>query len=310
MPEAFGIKSEKSPNLGRIKAQYSAQMKHPFCPLCGQPATTREHIIPRWLQSAHGLSNQALGLHNGTILKYHQAIIPLCQTCNGDKLSKLESKIKDGTANQHEYFLWALKIRYFLTLKDITLLFDRRDPSKGKLIHETDAKLGIEFITNALVNYNNPEYNFFPNPFGSVFIFKNPRPPQFAFIDLANPYWGLCITIPDDQILAALFTDRGLVKESMQQSFKSPQKLDSYFQSLFKNSTMEGSRLLMYSLCLRQHRISNIPTIFHLYENGIRSDMPEYILHNESIDKTFAAIMAKRLGFPHDFIFDLINQLS
>jgi hypothetical protein len=285
-------------------------MKNPFCPLCGQPATTREHIIPRWLQSSHGLSNQALGLHNGTIMKYNQATIPLCQRCNGDKLSKLESKIKDGTANEYEYFLWALKNRYFLTLKDVTLLFDRRDPSKGKLIRETDTNLGIEFITNALVNYDNPEYNLFPDPFGSVFTFKNPKSAQFGLIDLPNPYWGLCITIPDDQVLAVLFTDRGLVKESMLQSFKSPQNLDSYFQSLFKNSTMEGVRLLMYTLCIRQHRISNIPNILHLYENGIRSDLPEHIFYKESIDKTFAAILAKRLGFPDDFIFDLINQLS
>src|SRR5687767_10694541 len=106
------------------------------CPLCGQPANTKEHVIPQWLQTIYNLSNQPLGLHNGTSIRYNQATIPICQVCNGEKLSFLESKIKNETASAHHYFLWALKIRYFLTLKDLTLQFDRADPSKGKLIYE------------------------------------------------------------------------------------------------------------------------------------------------------------------------------
>ena len=285
-------------------------MKKTQCPLCGQPATTKEHIIPRWLQSAYDLSNQSLGLHNGTVIKYNRATIPLCRECNGDRLSKLEVKIQKGTANEHEYYLWGLKIRYFLTLKDVSLLFDRRDPSKGSMVHEAERKRGIEFITNALLNCDNPDYIFFPRPFGSVFIFKNCKPTQnFDLIDLPNPYWGLCITIPDDKILAVLFTDRGLVKKSMLRSFKSSVELDSYFQKLFQGSTAEGVRQLMFVLCIRQHLISNIPNGFHLSSNGIRSDLPEHILYNKSIDKVFAALMAKRFGFPDNLIFDLISQL-
>jgi hypothetical protein len=280
-----------------------------MCPLCGKPANTREHIIPRWLQNMYGLSDQALGLYNGTIMKYRQATIPICRACNGDKLSALELKIKNGSATPHEYFLWALKIRYFLSLKDVTLQFDRTDSSKGKLISEEAAYLGVEFIKNALVNCDNPDYIFFPDPFGSVIILRNSFK-EFGLLDLPNPYWGLCITIPDNRLLIVLFTDRGLVRHSMLHSFKSDDSVRSYCESLFKNSTMEGIRLLMFVLCLRQHRIANIPNVFNLYKNGIRSELPNSIEYRASIDKTFASTMAKRMGFPDNIISDLVDQLN
>jgi hypothetical protein len=169
----------------------------------------------------------------------------------------------------------------------------------------------VEFIKNALVNCDNPDFNFSPNPFGSVFIFENPNPNQtFDLIDLPNPYWAVCITIPHNKILAVLFTDRGLVNKSFLHSLKTAENVKTYFQSLFRNSTMEGVRLLTLILCLRQHRIANIPNAFSLYKNGIQGEVPLRIDYKESVDKDFGYILGRRIGFPDDLILEMMAQLD
>jgi hypothetical protein len=278
------------------------------CPICQGKADTKEHIIPRWIQKRHNLENQALGLHNGTVIKYNQATIPICQKCNGEKLAILEGRIKSEKASLQDYFNWALKIRYFLTLKDTTLLFDRSDPSKGSLIDKQVSTKGIEFITHSLANCVNADYLFSPNPFGSVFIFDNPIDDEFGMIDLPNPYWGLCITIPNKKILVVLFTDRTMVKESLIWSFKSEENLNVFFQSIFTQSTMDGIKALMFVLCLRQHRIANIPKVFHLYENGVGSDLPESIEYRKA-DKDFVEKMLARFHLTSNLLEQLPQNI-
>ena len=92
-----------------------------FCIFCGEPANTKEHIIPRWLQKHFDLKDQRLGLWNKTEIFYSQATIPACMVCNSEDFSLIEKKVREGTATKQEYYIWALKIRYCLSIKDYLL---------------------------------------------------------------------------------------------------------------------------------------------------------------------------------------------
>jgi hypothetical protein len=158
------------------------------CPLCDATAgATKEHIVPGWLQKYFNLSNDLLGLHNYTKIKYNQEVIAICRNCNNNLLSKLESKIQRGDATEHDYYIWALKIQYFLSLKDTKILLDRSNRLSGPLIGLNKIEISRHFVTSAILNYDNNDYRFDPKPFGSVFIFDNPFTTEFGLIDLPHP---------------------------------------------------------------------------------------------------------------------------
>src|SRR5215472_7349917 len=106
----------------------------PDCAFCGLRAETLEHVIPKWLQKHFDLYDQQLELWNGTTLPYRQAVVPACARCNGDRFSPLENRIRQATASQSDYYLWALKIQYCLGHRDTTLLLDRKNPGAGPLL--------------------------------------------------------------------------------------------------------------------------------------------------------------------------------
>lgn len=190
------------------------------CIFCGKPATTKEHIIPRWLQKHFDLENQQLGLWNNTEISYSQTTIPACKVCNSENFSLIEKKVRKKTATKQEYYIWALKIRYCLSIKDTTLSLDRKNPDSGPLIKKPSAMIGSEFITKVFANVGN-KYIYRPYPFGSVFLIDNPiEDSGFGLVDVPHPYWALTIALPENKILLVLFLDRGLVKKDIAKNYK------------------------------------------------------------------------------------------
>ncbi len=193
-----------------------------ICAFCNKPAESKEHVIPKWLQRHYNLKDQKLGLWNGTSILYSQAVIPACKYCNSVRFGKLENKVRKGVATRQEYYLWALKIRYGLAVRDSTLLFDRANPKLGNVLPKELEDYGIEFIKHAFKSIDNQVFKFHPSPFGSVFLFKQSEKTkgEFGLVDIPPPYWGLSITVPPDRIIMVLFADRGAVHKCLSKHYK------------------------------------------------------------------------------------------
>lgn len=281
------------------------------CFLCNEKADTKEHIIPQWIQRHFNLSNQKLGLWNDTKLLYKQATIPLCKNCNGNVLSQLEQKIESNSANELEYFLWALKIRFFLSLKDSMLHLDRANPSKGNLMKREVALLGKEFVKHALNSLATDNFIFKPNPFGTILFFENHlKDGEFGFADIPHPYWGLIISLPDNKILAVLFTDRGLVKKEILKEYKSKGGLKKYSKELPAKTTNELVRQLMLRLLFKQYQIKNIPYGVSLENNSIISKpVPNSPKYRKKLKKEILVDISQVLKLDLKFGLEIYNSL-
>jgi hypothetical protein len=281
------------------------------CIFCNNNALTKEHIIPQWIQKSYSLSDLKVRLWNGTFIPYKQITIPACQDCNGNVLSRLELRVQKGIASEMDYYLWALKIRYCLSIKDSTLLFDITDPKKGPLLKKKDAEIGIEFIKYAFANFEKSNFHFNPNPFGSVFIFDNPLDDhEFGFADVPHPYWGLTVSLPNKKILSVLFTDRGMVKKEVIRLFKNKGGVAAFFKKTVGNTTTLTARLLMFKLMLWQYKFDNIPYGYKLNKSGIASHrIPLRVNYRKKLKKEVLLDMASILSLPHQDALDLYNSL-
>ncbi|MFN1834789.1 hypothetical protein AB2B38_005960 [Balneola sp. MJW-20] len=234
------------------------------CSFCDSHADSKEHIIPRWLQKHFNLKDQQMHLWNGTKLKYSQGLIPACKYCNSERFSKLENKVRKEEASLQEYYLWALKIRYGLALKDSSLKFDRKDPNSENLISKFEVNYGSTFIKSALKALDNPSFQFKPNPFGSVFFFEQADDinENFNMIDVPPPYWALSITLPSNKILMVLFADRGIVKKCF-----SKQKENEISNDILNNGS-HSLNPITFSILTTQNHLK-IKSDIRFTENGI-----------------------------------------
>ena len=242
------------------------------CSFCENTADSKEHVIPQWLQKEYKLKDQRLGLWNGTNIMYSQAVIPACDRCNSERFSRLEGKIRNSTAMAQEYYLWALKIRYGLALRDSTLLLDRKNPDEGPLLPKNIATYGKQFIKHAFKALDNPEFKFYPNPFGSVFLYKQSKKMEgnFGLVDVPPPYWALSIVIPPNNILMVHFADRGIVKKCLNKFYRGKgdvEYLSNHVQEL-------EPKILTYSHLRWQNHLV-IPGMIRLTENGIFGKVPQ-----------------------------------
>lgn len=164
------------------------------CFVCGQPADTEEHIIPKWLQKKYDLWNQRLTLPNRTTITYKQLKIPCCSECNNNLLSRLESSVQSGQATDEELWKWATKIHYGLLRKDDFLEWDRRNPGYkiGQVVKSEDP---LE-LDRHLVHSIHGDFDTHPNPFGSVYRFKFDDEVEYHFAHLISPP-GLAVTFGD-----------------------------------------------------------------------------------------------------------------
>jgi len=281
------------------------------CIICGDKSTTKEHIIPRWLQKHFSLENKGLGLWNKSNLLYKQATIQLCQNCNGNVLSRLELRIQNNSATDTDYYLWALKIRFLLSAKDTTLQLDIKDPTKGKLLSFEDGFIGHEYVKHALQNFEAPEFYFKPNPLGSVLLLDNPvKDDEFGFIDVPNPYWGIVISLPNNKILATLLTDRGMVKREIEKNFQHKGGIKNYIKSIAATSTNELIRIIMLKLLFNQYQLKNIPYNFSLKDKAIISGkVPKSANYRTRLKKEVLIHICQTIGLDAKFGIEIYNSL-
>ncbi|KGB97898.1 hypothetical protein DM81_2639 [Burkholderia multivorans] len=155
------------------------------CFLCGDPADSDEHIIPKWLQSRYDLWNQRIRLPNNTTMPYRQLTIHCCKVCNNGVLSRLETKVKTGEATDQELWKWAAKIHFGLTRKDDFLAWDRRHPDYtiGQVLSRDDPLELDRHLVHSILD----KFRTHPDPFGSVFRFEFNEESDFLFAHLINP---------------------------------------------------------------------------------------------------------------------------
>jgi|GEM_PF-1279858 len=134
-------------SLRLLKAVFDHPYTQDHCFLCAARLTaknrSKEHVIPKWAQDKYALWNQKLVLPNQTEIPYRQLTIPCCLNCNNTKLARLESRVeklsngKWSTASRSPsllWFQWLAKIYLGLQFRDLSLLYDRKKPSEGKLL--------------------------------------------------------------------------------------------------------------------------------------------------------------------------------
>lgn len=249
--------------------------KQSDCAFCSNPATTVEHIVPKWLQRHYGLYDRQLRVWTGKPIHYRSAVIPACQHCNGVRLANLEKRIQNNSGSERDYYLWALKIRYGLAIMDARLYIDPAHPEKGFLLPPDMMKYKAEFILPALASLDNLNFRFEPDPFGSVFIFEQEQDNKehFGFADVPPPYWALSIAIPNNKVLAVLFADRGVVKSLSV-------KLGIYDQlvTMAKDSNSTFPRELLFVLLRIQNQVKIPSGVLSITENKIVSEqLPEVL---------------------------------
>jgi hypothetical protein len=239
------------------------------CVFCSNPATTKEHIFPKWLQGHYGLYGQELRAWTGITINYRSALVPACQFCNGVRLSNLEKRIQSDTATERDYYLWALKIRYCMAIMDARLFVNPKHPEEGFLLPPDMVKYKAEFILPALTSLDNPDFRFEPDPFGSVFVFEQEQDNKshFGFADVPPPYWALSIVIPPNKVLAVLFADRGVVKSLST-------KMGVYEQLVLMTKQLDGTlpRQLLFTLLRIQNQVKIPSGVLSINENEIISE--------------------------------------
>lgn len=282
------------------------------CVFCGQPGNTKEHIIPRWLQKHFDLKDQRLQMVNKTTMQYCRAVVPACQKCNSEIFSRLESRVRQNSATEQDYFLWALKIRYCLSIIDSSLPDDRSNPSGCPILPNQFASIGHDFIQHAFTHLKEEKFYFRPYPFGSVFIRENPnKDGEFGFVDVSHPYWALTIVLPNHRLLSVLFTDRGLVRKSLLKRYKSEGGLDILKKDIEASApTGFYAQFLTFRLLLAQYQLSNIPYGVNLKENGVYSKkLPSKLKYRASLKLPILHQMADFCGLPMDVARDVYNSL-
>lgn len=177
--------------------------------------------------------------------------------------------MQGGSATDQELYLWALKIRYGLSLMDSRLLLDRKAPNLGPLLSKEVATYGEAFVRHSFIALDRMPFRFDPLPFGSVFMFPHVRaePERFDLVDVPVPYWSLAVSLPGHKILAVLFADRGVTKRVMRRY--APLKKD--IEQLAHHVPDVSASTIMFQLLRWQIRLI-IPSGVRLTEQGLIGD--------------------------------------
>ena len=162
------------------------------CFICGRPAESVEHIIPKWLQHKFDLWNKQLTLPNDTKITYRQLTVPACKKCNNEVYGGLEQRIHAGTETEADIWRWANKIHFALTLKDNFWEWDRKNRTHkiGDVIAPDDP---LE-LSRHFLHCVSGDFKCDPDPYGSVFRFNFKEPQEYNFIHLINSN-SICISL-------------------------------------------------------------------------------------------------------------------
>ena len=248
---------------------------------------------------------------NRTTIHYCKVVLPACRNCNSEIFSRLEAKVQNKSASDQDYYLWALKIRYCLSIIDLSLPNNRKSPDKGSILIKKFASIGHDFIKHAFTHLTADKFFFRPFPFGSVILLKNPcNDCDFGFVDVSHPYWGVTIALPDNRILAVLFTDRGLVKRAIMERYKSIGGLSVLSKGAEKDMpTKLFVQILTFRLLLLQYQITNIPYGVKLKDNGVHSRrLPNKLKFREKIRYPIVSEIADYCGLPQEVAKDVYER--
>jgi hypothetical protein len=181
------------------------------CFICGKPATSVEHVIPKWLQRKYNLWNETIEIPNLTTITYKQLVVPACKKCNNEVYGKLEEKIKNNTADEKDIWRWANKIHFGLRLKDSFLDFDRKTPGTkiGEVFKSTDYLEQSRHFLHCITG----DFTCHPDPFGSVFKFEFTEEKPFNLIHIINSS-AIYICV-GQQVYIVFITDGQILKKDV-----------------------------------------------------------------------------------------------
>ncbi len=191
------------------------------CFLCGSSSEiTPEHVFPKWLQRDYNLWDQRLHLLNRTTITYRQLCIPCCKQCNGEDLSRIEDTIRNAVKCGYQsardidprlWYLWTGKIFYGVLRKELSLLADRTDPSKGTIatnkILESFSNLHL-FLQGIRGKHNFPD----DVPYTVLVCNLHETPSRFDFRDDFSQF-TMSIRMGEVGMIVS-FEDGGLISET------------------------------------------------------------------------------------------------
>lgn len=255
------------------------------CFICGKPATTVEHIIPKWLQRKFNLWDQRIEIPNLTTVTYKQLIVPACKRCNNEIYGKLEERVSKNEADDKDIWRWANKIHFGLRLKDNFLDFDRKSPGKkiGDVFRSQDYLEQSRHFLHCITD----DFCCHPDPFGSVFKFELKKEEPFNFIHIIN---SSSIYICVGNIIYIVFVTDGQILKSDDIGIR-----DNY--NLISQQKCDiGDTLFFYAQCvyyMEQYTYSN-PILFS--EKGISKLGKATLREEKPVDKELFRAICNRFG--------------
>lgn len=200
------------------------------CFLCGKEcdSKTAEHIFPKWLQHKYELWNQRLTITNDTAIPYRNLTVPCCKKCNNEDLSRMEENFQVlldrsfenlSINDEQVIFQWTAKILYATRYKELSLLFDRKQPNLGSILtpSELEKYSSLHLFLQSIrfkTHFNSPK------PW-SLFIFKC-KDDKFFY---HNNIEGLCVSMKFGKVAITIIFEDNNVIENFMSGFK---KLKNY----------------------------------------------------------------------------------
>ncbi len=151
------------------------------CLFTDKETSSKEHVVPQWLQHRFKLQDQKVYLPNGTRVKYKHLCVPAESLANS-KFGEIENRISCGQLNRDELYLWALKLHIGFIYRDSSLRFDIKNPQSQFILDVNDFEQEVRLFRELYSNWAGGGTTA-PSPFGSVFVVDSLNPtPQFDFM--------------------------------------------------------------------------------------------------------------------------------
>ncbi|WP_405368084.1 hypothetical protein [Nonlabens sp. Asnod2-A12] len=255
------------------------------CFICGKKSQTREHTVPKWLQTKFNLWDEKIEIPNLTHTTYKKLVVPCCKKCNNEVYSKLEIKISTKNCTEKDIWMWANKIHAALRYKDYFYEFDRKNPGL-KIINMFGSNDYLQKSRNFL-HCLTGNYTTYPDPFGSVFVFELEEESKFNLIHIIQTSSIYICT--GDRIYIIFIRDGQTLKDDLN-------IMESYNTIKEDSSNLIAGTLFFYAQCINYYEryTYSIPlmqtpnSIVKLGRATLRNEKPE--------DKESLRNICKRFG--------------
>lgn len=139
----------------------------------GADGFTKEHYIPQWLYSRHGLRQQTLDLPSKSEIAYGHLWVPCCGGCNSRLNEEVEKRARELITNVPPPWAeedrdiikrWLAKAYLGVRVRATTLPLDRTDPASPTIADqkEIDQAVLLRMIVNGQVKV----------PHSSLFVYE------------------------------------------------------------------------------------------------------------------------------------------